>query len=458
MNETVLKHVAGLRQSLAGDVLTPTDPGFLESHQGFNRAEQHRPDAVLIATNARDVATAVRFAADHGLTVRVQSTGHGIGIPMTGGLLVNTSLMRNLAIDPDRKRATAAAGVRWDQVISSAGSHGLATLCGSSPTVGIVGYTLGGGMGPMARTFGFAADRVRRMQVVDATGRIHEVNPSSDADLFWGLRGGKPDLGIVTELEFDLIDAPTYYGGSIFFAGHDASAVIHEFARWAPSLPESVSTSVALLRLPDLPELPEPLRGRLSVHLRYVHIGDPDQGVELLAPMRAVAAPIIDLVALTPAAGIASVHQDPTDPMPARDEGMVLREFPAAAVEALLATAGPDVDVPLIVAEVRLMGGALSRAGEHASAVGGRDGAFHACVIGPYPPALAAAVDAASKTVLDAFRPWATGGSLINFQGYATGAEQVRRAWQPEVRDRLDELKRNWDPSGLFGFAYSAAV
>lgn len=458
MNDTALTNVAAFRSSVGGDVLTQSDPGFLEAHLGFNRAEQHQPDAVVFATSARDVATAVRFGVDQGLPVRVQSTGHGIGIPMPRGVLINTSGMRALAVDPSQRRATAAAGVRWQDVIASAGTHGLATLCGSSPTVGIMGYTLGGGMGPMGRTFGFAADRVRRVQLVDATGRVIEVDPKREPDLFWALRGGKPDVGIVTELEFDLIDAPTYYGGSIFFPGERAAAVLHEFAQWAQDLPESVSTSIALLRMPDLPGIPEPLRGRLSVHLRYVHIGDPEQGAALLAPMRGVAAPIIDLVDVTPAAAIASVHQDPTDPMPARDEGMVLREFPSEAVDALLAVAGPEADVPLIVAEVRLMGGALARSGEHPSAVGGREGAFHACVIGPYPPPLAAAVDSASGAVLDALRPWATGGSLINFQGYATAPEQVRRAWQPDVRARLDQLKQDRDPAGVFSFAYSAAA
>jgi len=173
--------------------------------------------------------------------------------------------------------------------------------------------------------------------------------------------------------------------------------------------------------------------------------------------MRAVGPPIIDLVDLYPAKAIASVHQDPTEPMPARDEAMTLREFGPQAVDALLAVAGPGVDVPLIIAEIRLMGGALTRPGEHDSAVGGRHGGFNVCVIGPYPPPLVAAVDACSRDVLDALRPWADGGSLINFQGYATAPERVRAAWSGPVRDRLEAIKRARDPGGLFNFAHPVA-
>lgn len=435
-------------------LLTPQDVGFAEACVGFNLAEHHRPDLVARASSPADVVAAVRAGADRGIPVRVQATGHGIGTAMSGGVLVSTTGMQHIAIDPERRTARVAAGVRWHDVINAAASHGLATLCGSSPTVGVVGYTLGGGMGPMARTFGFASDQVRRLQMVDAGGRVVDVDADSQPELFWALRGGKPDVGIVTEIEFGLVDTPTYYGGTIFYPGGQAQAVLHEFAQWAPTMPESVTTSIALLRLPDTPEVPSPLRGRLSVHLRYVHVGEPARGAELLAPMRAVAAPLIDLVDITPAEAIASVHQDPTEPMPARDEGILLRELPSDAVDALLAVAGPDVDVPLIVVELRLMGGALMRPGDHDSAVGGRDAAWSLCVIGPYPPPLHDAVDACSTTVLGALRPWSTGGSLINFQGSATAAAQVRAAWSPAVRERLDIVKRTWDPEGVFRFAY----
>ena len=446
-----------LRPHVSGEVFAPSDPGFAAAHAGFNLAEQHHPDLVLQAANEADVATAVKLGATAGLPVRAQATGHGIGIPIPHGILISTAGMRSVNINPAKRTATVGAGTQWHEVINAAAQHGLAPLSGSSPTVGAVGYTLGGGMGPMARTFGFASDRVRRLRMIDATGHLVEIDATRVADLFWALRGGKPAAGIVTEIEFGLVEVPTYYGGSIFFDGTDTERVLHTFAQWANTLPEAVSTSIALLRLPDLPIFPEPLRGRLSVHLRYVHIGDPAQGAEWLAPMRAVATPVFDLVAVTPAAAIGSVHQDPTEPMPARDDSLRLRELTPAAVDTLLAAADPGVETPLIMAEVRLMGGALSRVGEHDSAVGGRDSAFNVCVIGPYPPPLREAVAAASAQVLGALQPWALTGSLINFQGYALEPQQIRAAWSPEVRGRLDVIETFWDPDHQFQTALSHA-
>lgn len=452
---SIEQSIHALRKLVRGDVFTQPDAGFASAHTGFNLAEQHSPDVVVRAISSADVVAAVRFGAEHGLPVRVQATGHGIGVAMTGGVLVNTAAMQTVAVDPRQRTARVAAGARWHDVITAAASHGLATLCGSSPTVGVVGYTLGGGMGPMARTHGFASDQVRHLHLADATGRIVEVRPDSEPELFWALRGGKPDIGIVTDIEFGLIDAPTYYGGGIFYPGHQAPTVLHRFAQWAPALPETVTTSIALLRLPDTPEFPEPLRGALSLHLRYLHTGDPSDGADLLAPMRAAAVPLLDLVDVNPAAAIASVHQDPTDPMPARDQATLLHDLPPDAVDALLTTAGPDVDVPLIIVEIRLMGGALRRPGEHASAVGGRDAAWSVGVIGPYPPPLRDAVDAASAAVLDALQPWSTSSSLINFQGYATNPDHIRAAWAPHTRQRLDTIKQTWDPDNTFRFAYS---
>ncbi|MEO7374120.1 MAG: FAD-binding protein [Terrimesophilobacter sp.] len=344
--------------------------------------------------------------------------------------------------------------MQWSEVVAAASPHGLAPLNGSSAGVGVVGYTLGGGMGPMGRTFGFAADYVRRLQIVVADGTVLEVDADYEPELFWALRGGKCNIGIVTELEFGLMPVSEYYGGGIFYPGASAATVLHKFSSWVLTLPEQATTSIALLRLPDLPDVPEPLRGRLSVHLRFVYIGDEAQGAALIAPMREVAPPLVDVVATTPYSAIASVHQDPTDPLPAWDGSALLREFPAAAVDALLATAGPDVDIPLIMAEVRYLGGALARQPEVPNAVGGRDAAFSVYVVGRYPPALHGIVDAAGEAVLAAVAPWSTGHSQINFQAYATEPEDIRRAWPAEVRERLLAVKEQWDSQGRFRFAY----
>ena len=324
-----------LRAAAPDAVLVPGDPGFDAECSGFNLAVVQHPAVVVAATSVADVVAAVQYAAREGPSVRVQATGHGAGAPADGGLLVTTSRMTAVTVDPERRTATVSAGTRWRDVIEAAAPYGLAPLNGSSAGVGVVGYTLGGGMGPMGRTFGFAADHVRRLQIVVADGTVLEVDADHEPELFWALRGGKCDIGIVTELEFALMPVAQYYGGGIFYPGEAAATVLHKFRSWALTLPEQATTSMALLRLPDLPEVPAPLRGRLSVHLRFVYIGEDEQGAALIAPMREVAQPLVDMVATTPYSAIASVHQDPVDPLPVWDGSALLREFPAAAVDAL---------------------------------------------------------------------------------------------------------------------------
>ncbi|MGH8962589.1 MAG: FAD-binding oxidoreductase [Jatrophihabitantaceae bacterium] len=445
---------SALRAVVSGPVIARGEPGYAEEVSGFNLAIAQRPDVAVGATCAQDVVHAVHFAGLHGLGVAVQASGHGAGLPADGGLLISTRRMGEVHLDRAARTARVGAGVHWDQVVDAAAPHGLAPLNGSSPDVGVVGYTLGGGTGPMARTFGLASDHVVRLQLVTADGRILEVDAEREPELFWALRGGKCSVGIVTEIEFGLMDLASYYGGGIFFPADAAADVLHAYRDWVQDLPDQATSSIALLRLPDLPEIPEPLRGRLSVHLRYVHVGDAQRGAQLLAPMRAAATPLVDLVGEMPYREIASVHNDPREPLPVWDAGCLLSSLPVEAIDALLAVAGPGLDVPLIVAELRHLGGAIASSPAVPAAAGGRDAAFGAYVVGPLPPPLAEATPAAGAAVLAALAPWATGGSMINFQGTATTPSEVERAWPPETVTRLRAVKQQYDPDDRFRFGY----
>jgi FAD/FMN-containing dehydrogenase len=339
--------------------------------------------------------------------------------------------------------------VRWRAVIDAAAEHGLAPLSGSSSQVGVVGYTTGGGLGPLCRRYGFAADHVTRFTIVTADGGVREVLAEStdpdDVDLFWAVRGGKGSFGIVTEMEFGLVPVTTFYGGAVFFAGEDAPAVLHAWREWAPTLPEDTTTSVALLRLPAVPQLTEPLRGRFVVTVRFTHLGT--DGAALLAPMRAVALPIMDVVADLPFTAVDAVHMDPTEPMQAWDRGTALAELPGPAVDAVLAEAGPGVASPLSIVEIRLLGGALARQPRVPNAVTGRDAAFSVFTAGVCAATSVAAVAAAGAGVVEALRPWAR-GCLINFLGQA-GPERVGQLWCPADRARLVAIRERFDPAGL---------
>jgi FAD/FMN-containing dehydrogenase len=443
-----------LQLRVAGPVLTGDDPRVAAEVAGFNTTYTPRPVAVVGATCADDVAAAVRWAADRGHPVAVQSTGHGLVSDLAGSVLVTTRRLSSVAVDPVARTARVGAGVRWAQVIEAAAPHGLAPLNGSSSGVGVVGYTLGGGLGPMARRYGFAADHVRSVELVTADGAVRRVDAISDPELFWALRGGKGNFGIVTELEFDLVPVASLHGGGVFFPGEAAAALLHAYRTWVETLPEETTTSIALLRLPPLPALPEPLRGRFVVHLRFAHLGPADEGAALLAPMRAVAPAIMDLVGDMPYAAVDSIHMDPVDPMPTWERGATLRALPAEAVDALLAAAGPDVEVPLIMVELRHLGGAVARPAPTPNAVAGRGAAFALFALGPMAGPLVETVPALTQAVVDRMAPWAARGALLNFLGSA-GPDRVRRLWDDADLDRLLAVKRRLDPGGLFSTGHA---
>ncbi|MCC5581986.1 FAD-binding oxidoreductase [Microtetraspora sp. AC03309] len=452
----VSREVEALRQEVAGPVLLPGDEGFAAEVSGFNVATRHHPVVVVGAMGEGDVQAAVRFAARHGLPVAVQATGHGAATAADGAVMITTRRMRAVTVDPSARTATIAAGATWSEVIERTAQYGLAPLCGSAPGVGAVGYTLGGGIGPISRTYGFAADHVRELTVVTADGDARVADATREPDLFWALRGGKGSFGVVTSMTVDLFPVATLYGGGIFFPAEDAAGVLHAYRDWVDTLPETTTTSVALLRLPPLPELPPELRGRFVAHLRFAHLGEAQEGERLLAPMRAAGRPLIDTVSRMPFAAIGSIHQDPEGPMPAWDRGALLRELTADTVDAILATAGPDVEVPFAVVELRHLGGALARPARPENAVGGRDAAFSLMVIGaPVPELFEAVIPAAAGAVFGAVEPWLTGGALLNFLGAETAPEQIARAWTRPVLSRLARLREVYDPQRMFRFGHA---
>ncbi len=253
----------------------------------------------------------MRFANRHRIGVAVQATGHGAASAYEQTILVSTRRMRRLSLFAHQKWVRAEAGVTWDQVLEAGAAHGLAGLCGSAPGVGVVGYTTGGGLGPVARTHGLASDQVRAFEVVTGDGELRRATPSEHPDLYWGLRGGKGMLGIVTSIEFDLLPIADLYGGAVYFDGDDAPEVLRAWSFWQQDLPTEATTSVALLRLPDLPGVPPPLAGRLTLAVRFAWTGEAADGEQVLAPMRAAATPIVDTVAVMPYAVLGS---DPRRP------------------------------------------------------------------------------------------------------------------------------------------------
>lgn len=448
--------VDDLRSRVHGPVYAAGDDGLAAEVATWNLAVQHTPAVAVGATCAADVVAAVSWAVAHGLPVAVQATGHGPVRNAAGAVMVTTRRMQGVSIDPERRIARVEAGVKWHRLLEAAAEFGLAGLCGSSSDVGVVGYTLGGGMGSLGRQYGFSADHVQAVEIVTADGRLRRICADSEPELFWAVRGGKSNFGIVTALEIELVPVDALYAGGIFFSADDAPALLHRFRQWAPTMPEHVSTSIAILRLPDMEFLPPPLRGQTVVHLRFASAGtDEDEAERLLAPMKEIGQIVLGYVGPIRTTEMDSIHMDPVDPMPAFEKGLLLTDLPTDAVDALLSVAGPQVEVPLIMLEIRLMGGALGRPAAQPNAVPGRSAAFAVYAIVPGMPELAQVAPMVLGGVAGALTPWRSPETMVNFLGDVSGPEDVRAAYLPETLERLRAVKAAVDPAGVFSFGYA---
>jgi hypothetical protein len=447
-----------LRSAVRGPVLTAGDPEYAADATGYNLAVVHKPDVIVGATSAADVAAAIGWAAEHDLPVAVQATGHGATERMADGVLINTRRMQDVHVDPERRVARVAAGVKWKTLLAASLPHGLVGACGSSTDVGVVGFTLGGGLPVLGRALGFAADRVRSIEVVTPDARIRTVDADHEPDLFAVLRGGKGNFGVVTALEFELIPATDFYGGGLMYPGSDAETVLTAFRRWLADLPDEACPSIALLRLPDAPFVPDPLRGQFVVHLRFAYQGSKADGDRLLAPMRAVSHVLMDQAGPLSYEQIDLVSLDPPDPLPSQEGGALLADIDDAAQAAFLAAVGPDAQTPLLMVELKPLGGALARPTAVRDAVSGRDAKWSLLGIGVMMPPVAELVPGGIAALLDAMRPWATGYTMVNFHGHPGDATDRARAWPPEIYELVKKAKGQYDPQNMMRFGHAVIL
>lgn len=442
-----------------GPVLRPGDDGYADEVTGFNLAALHTPDVVVGATGADDIVTALRWASATATPVAVQSTGHGANFPIDHGLLISTARMTDVRVDPDRRLATIPAGAKWRHVLEATAPHGLAALCGTSTDAGAVGYTLGGGLPVLGRAYGYAADLVRYFQVATPDGTLRESDPDHEPELFWALRGGKGNVGVVTSMVCELLPIPTLLGGGIYCPGEHTEALLRTWADWTHTLPDDMCSTFSLLRLPPIPEIPEPLRGGFWARVAIAWPGDPAEGEDLLAPVRTAAPVTVDTVEVMPYAALDRIHMEPQDPLPARESCALLRDLTPEAVDTFLSQAGPDApDCPLLVVEIRHLGGALSRPARQPDAICSRDANYLLEAVGVLaaPPA-AEAIEQATRSLYAAMSPYGTGHTMVNIHGTPGNEPDRARAWTPDVYDRLRKDKSTYDPNNLLRFGHTIA-
>ncbi|CAM5447448.1 FAD-binding oxidoreductase [Leifsonia shinshuensis] len=444
--------VARLRDRVHGTVYGRGDEGLAAEVACFNPAIRHDPDIVVAVADEGDVAEAVRFAREHGLPVRVQATGHGSEAQISGGLIVSTRALDTIDVDGGSRLVRLGAGVRWAPVIAAAAEYGLAPITGSSTSVGAVGYTLGGGLGPLARTHGFTADWVRGFRVVTADGDIVTADAESHPELFWALRGGKGGLGVVTEMTLELVPLTTLYAGSVFFEGDAIEPAFRAWVAWAGALGEEATTSVVLLRVPDVDGPPPPLRGRTVLSVRFAYPGDASEGERLFAPIRAAAPVFLDFVGEIPTTAVATIHNDPEEGAPAWIRGFMLDDFDLADGDALFDVAGPSVDSPFLALEIRQLGGAARRDTRDGTAVGGRDSGYALSAIAADPATFGTTAPAAAEAITRALEHRISAITNVNWAADLTDPAVFAATWPAEVRARLSEARATYDPERVFAF------
>jgi UDP-N-acetylenolpyruvoylglucosamine reductase len=449
IQETTSIDPGQLRARVAGDVYVSSDAGWDEARLAWNLAADQRPAVVLLAGSADDVVEAVRYARANGLRVAAQSTGHAAAARRWDEptLLIKMERLRGVRIDPVASIARVEAGAQWQDVTSAAAEHGLAALAGSSPDVGVVGYTLGGGLSWLARRYGIAANSVVAIELVTARGESVRVDSDNDPDLFWALRGGGGSFGVVTAVEFRLYPLAEIYAGALFFPLERASEVLHAWREWVDTVPEEVTSVGRVMQFPPLPEIPEPLRGNAFALIEAAIVGDGEHGATLIEPLRSLGASI-DTFATIAVAALNRLHMDPEHPVPGTGDGMLLADFPSEAIDALVELVGSGSQSPLLSAEVRHLGGAVARIHPGGGALASIDSQFAFFGVGiAMTPEMKADVTAHVERVIDALSPWAGSGHYLNFRESPTDAGDV---FPETTHRRLRQIKARYDAGDLF--------
>jgi FAD/FMN-containing dehydrogenase len=448
IESTYTGRAAALRGLCAGAIHLPGDPGYDEARMPWNVSIDQRPAAVAYPATADEVSEVVRAAAAAGLRVAPQGTGHNAGPlgPLDDVVLLRTSAMTEVTIDPQRRIARVGAGVLWLDVVEAAAKHGLTTLHGSSPDVGVVGYTLGGGIGWYARKLGMATNSVTAIELVTADGEQVRADSETNPDLFWALRGGGGNFGVVTAMEFTLYDFRTAYAGMLLWDQKDAEKVLRTWAEWTRTAPDTVTTSFRNLNLQPLPEIPEIVRGRQITVIDGAVLEDDERAEEILAALRALE-PELDTFARVPTSSLVRLHMDPEGPTPGVTGAATIADLPDRAVDTFVALTGPGSGSSLLSAELRQLGGALGRPAEGAGALPMLDGAFAMFAV-----AIAATPEMHQKGLADAkaleaaMAPYSNGRNYLNF---TEDPVDVSETFPEHTWMQLKAVRSVVDPNGV---------
>ena len=450
--------VASLRRGFTGQVLLPDEDGYDQARRVWNAMADRRPAVIARCAGTSDVAAAVRFGRDRGLEIGVRGGGHnilGLAVP-EGGLMIDLSPMGAARVDPDRRRARVQGGALLGRLDRAAQSFGLATTAGNVSHTGVGGLTLGGGMGWLARQFGLACDNVARFEVVSADGEILHASAAENPDLFWGLRGGGGNFGIVTEFEFRLhLLSAAALTADLFYRPQDAPPALRRWRDLIAEAPTRATLTAWAGAAGDWPFLPRELRNQPLASVGYVWTGDPDDGRQLLPALRGGTMPVAEQCEALTYLQLQSIDDIAQAPHKRRYwKGHYLRDFGDEAIVAFLsrgARDGDDAPDPALPAsgDLQAYGGAIASAGPGETAFSHRDALIEFVARADWTdPAEDQARISSARRYGAAIEPYASGVYVNDLTD--EGEKGVRRAYGTAQMARLIAIKDHYDPDNIF--------
>jgi FAD/FMN-containing dehydrogenase len=440
-----------LRFRLHGGLYEPGEPRYGDTCTLFNSMIERHPRLVASCAAPDDVVAALAFARDHGLEITVRAGGHSVAGKSLcdDGLVIDVRAMSDVEVDPDRRVARAGAGLTWAQLDRATQAHGLATTGGRVSTTGVAGLTLGGGSGWLERKHGLACDNLLAVELVTADGELVRASEHEHSDLFWGLRGGGGNFGVVTAFEFRLHPVgPQVFAGLVLHPadrGRELVALFRDVMRGAP---DELSLACGYATAPDEPDVPEQLRGQPAVLIAGMYAGTVEDGEDALREIREFGPPAADFFEPMPYAEFQCMIDDP----PGYRNWWTAEHLTDLPDDAIDAIASRSEELPAGPSQLLIIawGGAVARVPEDASPLGGREAAF---IVHPFvvwnDPAGDERMIALGRAYREDLAVYATGATYLNFVG-DEGDQRVQAGFAPDGYERLGRLKAKWDPENVF--------
>jgi hypothetical protein len=453
-----LAQFARLKVRLSGDckVIVPGDEAYDMARRGWNLAVDQYPVMIVVVKTVEDVSETIRFAQSQGLNIAITATGHGVIRKADNSLLIDTSKMAAVSVNSAARTAWVGAGTKWGAVLEAAQAVGLAPLLGSSPDVGAIGYTLGGGMGWLVRKYGLSADSVNYFDVVTVDGEQIRASATEHVDLFWALRGGGGNFGVVTGMEIKLYPVNTVYGGNLFYPIQSVKEVFARYREWIANVPDELTSSIVIMNFPPFPAVPEFLRGKSFVMIRGCYSGPIEEGEALLRYWREWKKPIIDDFKAMPFSQVATISNDPLDPIPSFTSGAWLKDLSDEVADTLTQYTVPRNGPPMLMfIEVRHAGGAIAAVDPHSAAYGNREALFNFLAVAAVPtPQIHTGVSQYITQLKLDLTPHLHGGVYINFLEGDEARKFIRKGFSTDAFTRLQIVKAKYDPQNIFNHSY----